>query len=1361
MRGILTTTLLTLFILGSHAQTQQKYWFMNGYKVTFPLPGSTSTPTYETLPATDTYNLQGQGIYDDQGNVVFYINGKTIYEPDGDVISGFPYNGSKQVTDYASGIHVVPCIDGINRCTGIYMYYIFYFITYPSQSSSRAKDLYAKILTYNSNNQSYSIVDVVTTGNEKVNLATPPYNDLNNNGHLAVSKVLNGVRYLYVVGGYGIYKIVLSSESGNGSGISGPSLIYNRIGNDYHILNGNSEFEISPDGSKLACMGNYYWDETQQDGGHLRLQVWDLNSSGDLVSGGYRNEILWSSYANDHSRTFGIEFSSTSDSLYYSTSTSIYVKDLSNITNSSVAISGSQYFTNSVIEMGYDGYFYATGSDNYLSGGNKIRGINPSTNAFSKLIDLHRSYLIAELTTQIDGEDYYQTSPGGYDVTNLTVSSSATWTPTTLPFLHVYKNGRVRVGGTITVASGATLYLDGAVLDFGPSGKIVVNNGGELKTKNATLESSCDKLWPGISIGQGWFPPNYNRAKVTDISTTRTIIRDAIIGIKSTGFYSEIDFSGSTEVKFIANLGDINLLWGDGQYMKISNCIMDGLTPLKDQSFGSSNGWADGLKRGITSISWNLVNGVTYFDNVYLSGYQTGVSVIGSDIDIQDGGLASTILYGINASQMNSTRGQSLISIKNCQLINSKVLVKDGYNLELLKSSFSATNSSAKGYFVEWRNNKGKILAIGDGTTDNKNTFSTTTIGYNVGGIRLYDNADETNTEILIQQNDFSNINYPGSSAVLIEEAPSMGSPSYKVLRVHSNNMTNVNRGIRTTNVVGRNTSSNNTLEALQLAGFDNSEIYSNTITYASVNDQQAYGIQTINGGSLSIINNNITYIGTEDNVVGDKYGIYVATQPDMLVGGNVCSKEMGLRGDGYMINSNYYCNTFNSCASGIYLNPTHRLRSSGQLHGVPNPASNNSSRNNIFIATKGWGWDINSYTYYINENQWVLKSGTKIPKTTVNNRQLFSAQQASNSYCDIPLGYAPGEPELNKEFANYSDPISNWRAQYYNEGLFRNELNDSGATDSDIVTLYNIEELLQANSFEDAKVSLSNWTPSSQIATEYKIVYSIYSNANLRYQDVLLMLDTTQLDTLNPILDHVVYTQSEIDSLHTVALLDPVTESPASYNARAILSTEYDSLYFNSDGLMEPNIAGYAGQYCEDTLSDIEVKLEEQGSSLYVNYSVRTDENGLFTFDPDSLMPLISPSLSYRIVAEVPSETKYTMWKTIEQLIYSSNHFLGCTLDKTGGKNPVLEEAIEQLGEAMSQNSVFPNPGSGALKLRLKSDVAKVEVYDLFGRMVASTFADKLQLDVTNLANGIYTVNFVTKNGAMSGTKKLTILND
>tara|TARA_B100001250_G_scaffold125539_2_gene106766 strand:- start:16654 stop:18114 length:1461 start_codon:yes stop_codon:yes gene_type:complete len=90
---------------------------------------------------------------------------------------------------------------------------------------------------------------------------------------------------------------------------------------------------------------------------------------------------------------------------------------------------------------------------------------------------------------------------------------------------------------------------------------------------------------------------------------------------------------------------------------------------------------------------------------------------------------------------------------------------------------------------------------------------------------------------------------------------------------------------------------------------------------------------------------------------------------------------------------------------------------------------------------------------------------------------------------------------------------------------------------------------------------------------------------------------------------------------------------------------------------------------------------------------------------------------------------------------------------DEDGGAFKTGDAVIANTNNLSSSLSIYPNPAKDILNI--EGDFETVDLFDIFGKLVISAGNTK-NINIASLANGIYTLNVVTKRGTY--TEKITI---
>ena len=503
-----------LMLISSIAFSQANKWVVFPYIVDF----AQDTPEVTELPNTSEGGGYSDGIFDGNGNLVFYMTGNGIYDSDGNNIKEI-----NKLDAVEAAIVKKPGTDNV--------YYVIYNHTEPMY------DLY------------YHYCEVTITP-EGVIAGTEIHikngADFGGNyGRFAVSppSLYNGNQYLYITG-YGFIERYSITNSG---------IEYVQTYN-HDLHDDPSELELSYDGSKLMWVS--IWQKT--------IALFDIGSSGEIIS----NSII-NLQSHISEELFGGEFSLLEDKIFLATKNSLYEYSIS--ANQISQIFNSENLITSHLEY-CNGYFYGQISNGYTE--ENFFKINPYTSEITENVitgyDFQNSNGggVKTLPDKLDEYTSYVTSvvSGNWSGNgSVTVSTYLSNLPYTFNFIH--NNGvsdirggtygentfdeivagtydievtdtdgnsttieNVIVGGVynyagvstitedtdwtgedynynineqINIENGATLTITNCEIGFGKDGGFEIGQNAKLILDNSTLSNVCEDTWAGIEVYEG------------------------------------------------------------------------------------------------------------------------------------------------------------------------------------------------------------------------------------------------------------------------------------------------------------------------------------------------------------------------------------------------------------------------------------------------------------------------------------------------------------------------------------------------------------------------------------------------------------------------------------------------------------------------------------------------------------------------------------------------------------------------------------------------------------------------------------------------------------------------------------------
>jgi hypothetical protein len=377
------------------AQTQQNYWVVPPNKIDF-----TGTPSSSFLPNTDssTY-LNSNGVFDENGNILFYVKDNSVYNSSGTSIGSLGDYGS--YVDLQDEIAIVP-VPG--SCTEWYVIY------------SKHTGLVGVALLYAKVNVSTSGVVTFVSNANLIETNT------SNLVGIAVSRIKAGnIRKLYCVAYPSVRSFEINS-SGIGSGSTVVTYSLSTFPDGLNSLN-TREAEIYETGT-----GDYIlWGSSNLN----KVFVYDPNTTlTNIITIPSTNHIN------------GVEFSPDGTKIYataYGSSGGIY--KITNYTSTATVtrLTSGRDYELSHLELARDGYIYGV---NHLSTptAGRLGRINPSTDVISASALSIQIYSTAvsgpsgagyyRLPDQIDGENYtYNRGVGVSTITSSTINGQSNASP--------------------------------------------------------------------------------------------------------------------------------------------------------------------------------------------------------------------------------------------------------------------------------------------------------------------------------------------------------------------------------------------------------------------------------------------------------------------------------------------------------------------------------------------------------------------------------------------------------------------------------------------------------------------------------------------------------------------------------------------------------------------------------------------------------------------------------------------------------------------------------------------------------------------------------------------------------------------
>lgn len=519
MKTKLQLLTVALLLTGKlYGQTQLKQWFIGPKKIEISLSNPVVTPIIAQLGTNSsaTANEVGNGIYDNAGNLLFYLADNSVYDYNNTLLGNLGYPNS--------------CAEAV---------------IVPFGTNTLCQQKFNIITTYLLQNKLYliqTIVDLkgrsITSLPPDLSLAIPFKLEF---GALAAGNAnSNGDRFLYFLGGSG---------NADNSGVINKILIHptGTLSFSNQILpfpgNGNfppapvnppgialfaRELDLSPDGRWLGWAG--------YTPGFDRYHIVELDPiTGDYQPGTYKSFNIPAAVLDATTAGFrGIEFYQQPGitRLFVGAGVNgIYYRDLIPSSGNWNQVTGS-FGTNSTsygfsqIEFAYNKLMYASSGITGTNVGafSPLNPIitNPSPNSFGlnsppppSALYFFPGFPTSKLYTlpdQIDGQDYSTILPSPLPlvltVNNYTCSNSTTWQYNATGNNPWNTNSTVHIIDKLEILPGVTLTIKDMLFKFSEQAKVIINPGATLIMDGTKFTSNYDVencvqfpyTWKGVEV---------------------------------------------------------------------------------------------------------------------------------------------------------------------------------------------------------------------------------------------------------------------------------------------------------------------------------------------------------------------------------------------------------------------------------------------------------------------------------------------------------------------------------------------------------------------------------------------------------------------------------------------------------------------------------------------------------------------------------------------------------------------------------------------------------------------------------------------------------------------------------------------
>lgn len=1057
------------------------------------LPTPTPPNTYTGAKAA-----YSQGSYHDPvGNLMFFIVDGKIYD-----------NAGYYIGDFGTGLNTEVIAIPANEESYCGDYYLFY------GSSNISSRVYWRLLQMDLQNPNFP-----SDPTKKGVLSGSNYINISANGGCSslmlgiTPKVTNGDRYLYAANCSHLNKILIQS---NGTfTFQNGWLMPNNYTN--HGLRSELEIIKLQDNTYKIAVPYLYESPPPYITYHWEIAVFPLNASGNYTVG---SATYWNNLSTSLTQLFkGFEFSPNGQYLYFTQTHSPYLKyiDLGSTLTYELkaqyapsSIPNSSEFKDGQIELGFDNKLYYVANNRLASLANpnnpvsstwtnSVSGTQLTSNFYSLTYGQYSpgnpDYGLRLLLDQIDGQDYtYEFNNNcceditqWHEITE-TLSSSPTTQMWTVGSGNPYNANVIRIKSSLTIPSGVTLTIRSMTVEFGAGATINVGNGAHLKLENATLQTNCPKtMWQGIVVtGTG----NVTMTNYGFLASSA--IYDAIIGINLSGTSAKATVNNLSY--FERNETHVKINTGGTQNSFIGS-VFSHQVPLKDQTKGKDqSGGTAGTRYGINSFdlvnctNTQIIGGTpSGYGNWFYEG-QNGIYAVNSNVTSFRNIFNTVRNRGIFADGQWATGGRNL-NVTTTNVFNNCKTAIDGHfgiNLTVQSDTFKYGTEHA----ITWAYNPGRTLIIGSETNSALgNTFK----GQNWSSVLATDNANSA-TSISIGYNVIQNAAWAGG--IYVQESSGQTSQTYQNMHIVENDINDMGDGIVISNVWGINSLQQYDAQAGEPVPYS-FKMNNNDIDFSTSYGSNKSGIRVSNSRFVRSRFNNVA---TTSNWTWGNKGIDYIDSRYSLVEKNYTKAAAGIQLTGDLLQSNIDCNDLDYCVVGIELSYEILRSLPTQHHGE----TNNLNRKNFFTNTASWGYDMDLYYSYPDQNKWVEPNTTAINYNPYTGNIIVSG---GSSRCDQLPGYemlmgGGGEEQQSYEGGQEDDfywfeslPTEQeiWTIIYHDQSGHNAEQDGIIITDNPFITdVLNLEKLISENNFEQGREIWQQLSPVHSFEQNLKDVYSV-----------------------------------------------------------------------------------------------------------------------------------------------------------------------------------------------------------------------------------------------------------------------------
>ncbi len=1128
-----------------------------------------------------------------------------------------------------------------------------------------------------------------------------------------------------------------------------------------------SEFEISPDGTKIA-----FHDQN-------KILIYGINTTTKNVD----QFIGFYNYSStDPSILYtisGLEFNASSNKLVFNrfnanaTASSSLINNLGVLDLNSISnyVISPTFFTETTtnknhsivsrggLELGRDGEIYSVGinglhkidfSTLVLNDNPNVIIQNSGTVNLTNDQNLGASFAIRPLPEQIDGQTFLSE---GYhlddEIFPLIVGGVVFTNTSTL-------SGKIKIRGENKIYSNPqqAIVFDESIINPANGSVIRVMDGANLEIKNTNIETdNCNLMWQGIIVENG------GGLKILNTSNLVKSIKDAIVAVDYKGIASGLIIENYTfdrnERSVKINNGGIS---GSNSFIgniQIRNNNFKNNQILKDLTKGQSTINIQNPNKGISSIEVNQTGTTAnnlLFDENNFDGGLFGIKATNSFIHVAGCNFINIKgLVGINffprvkinyssaiftEKTDNSTTKYSLKigrnttgNIQSTFYENTRhITVYNGVNLNINTVSFS--NSYQKG--IEWVKNKGCSLEVINSTLIN---CANSSIYCDDNAFPLNIEQNQAKTYIRILGNNFTNnkynltgtINNPifqfDGNAIMINDLGKTANTGYKHFEISSNQIINLRTGILVNGVTGGKTL---LTEPENGGGIFNLDNNTPIVVRPTFNTIFPSGIHLVNSSNIAAFQN---YNITSDNlnrIASNGNAIYIENSTNISIKSNSLKSKYGIRAKMNNIGSEILCNTFSRNRFGIMFSDKHTIRNTFRTHGIKSV----ESRSNHFLQS-GIS-DLHWIEPLVNvRNWWVIENNGKVKEACYqfgSTKSCFGPfiSPGSNSpiyiiktlvkdfapdFCDgqFPAG-APSENISDTS----SNPIIKWELDF-SFALYDLNTNSTPVL-SDKIRIIKALQYIQSNSFDTALNFLN---------------YNFENNLDQKYANLLLKY----IGFSYPLM----HQPDSIDeqNIRNIANKIPSVEGSYVYLARSIMQSLFDEQFSEKDSIYSDINIEIFNSSCVQSIDELKViMVNSLGDEIPIQFSFDSVFNLQIFGESINELDLTT---EYTIKIE-HQNSQYLVTGTLFNLLnYHNSIYMNCeqNLFKRNSNSTSKSDKLSSI-------IVFPNPVNGLLTIKgLDNNDPKsvIQVVDFLGRTIMefNKLNENSGLDLSDLSSGVY----------------------